>query len=141
MTVRENLTEFYNKNNLARDGGVNLDWNKFSLGKFSIHLPNLNKEGYLLHDVNHLLCGYHIDYFGEFETAGWELGSGGRKGFGLSWLYPIIGYLLGMITIPRRTTKAFKEGRKRKNAHILSKNYQILEMEMDQLMGLSNSLS
>ena len=140
MQVKEKLIEFYTNNNLAKDGGVNQNWNKFKIGPFSVLFPNLGKEGYLLHDVNHLLCGYGIDWLGEFEIAAWEIGSGGRKGFGLSWFYPIVGFLFGLITNPKRTIKAFKKGLKQKNAHILSKDYEILEMELEELSAISKKI-
>jgi len=139
MKVKEKLTEFYKSNNLGIDGGVDKDWNKFEISYFTFLFPNLNKKGYLLHDVNHLLCGYGIDWFGEFETAAWEIGSGGRKGFGLSWFYPITGFLLGLILIPKRTIAAYNKGRKRKNAHLLSKKYKVLEMEIEELKKLSHN--
>ena len=85
MTVKEKLSIFYTENKLGKDGGVNKNWNQFNIGKFFFLFPNLNKKGYLLHDVNHLLCKYGIEWYNEFEVAAWELGSGGRKGFGLSW--------------------------------------------------------
>lgn len=140
MKVQEKLLEFYTKNNLGEDGGVNKNWNKFELGKLAFLFPNLNKRGYLLHDVNHLLCSYGIDWYGEFEVAAWELGSGGRKGFGLSWFYPIIGSLLGLILIPKRCIAAYKAGLQRTNAHILSKDFSILELEFEQLDKLSFKL-
>ena len=90
-----------------------------------------------MHDVNHLLCGYGIDWYGEFETAAWELGSGGRKGFGISWFYPIIGSLLGILIIPKRVFKAYRLGLKRKNAHILINDTEVLEMDFEQLAKLS----
>ena len=93
-----------------------------------------------MHDVNQLLCGYGIDWYGEFEAAAWELGSGGRKGFGLSWFYPIIGSLLGLIIIPKRTLKAYKLGLKRKNAYILSRTNEVLEMKFVELYNLSYKL-
>lgn len=138
MKVKEKLTEFYQINNLGIDGGVNEGWNKFKINCFTIAFPNLHKKGYLLHDVNHLLCGYGINWFGEFETAAWEIGSGGRKGFGLSWFYPIIGFLLGLILIPQRAMNAYREGCKRKNAHLLSKKFEILELDMEELKKLSH---
>lgn len=138
MTVKEKLAEFYSKNNLGNDGGVNKNWNKFNIGKFSFLFPNLNKKGYLLHDVNHLLCEYGIEWYGEFEIAAWELGSGGRKGFGISWFYPIIGSLIGLILIPKRTIEAYKLGLKRINAHILSSKNEIFEMDFEQLYKLSH---
>lgn len=137
MKVQEQLQKFYTQYNLGKDGGVNDDWNKFKMGRISFPFPNLGKKGYLLHDVNHLLCGYGIDWYGEFETAAWELGSGGRKGFGLSWFYPIIGSILGILSIPKRTFRAYKQGTKRKNAHILSNNHKILEMNFEELYRLS----
>jgi len=121
MKVKEKLQVFYTQNSLGEDGGINEQWNRFKVGQFSFLFPNLHKQGYLLHDVNHLLCGYGIDWYGEFETAAWELGSGGRKGFGISWFYPITGSLLGLLIIPKRVFKAYQLGLKRKNAHILIK--------------------
>lgn len=137
MKVREKLVEFYTVNNLRRDGGVNDDWNKFKIGHLSFFLPNLNKKGYLLHDVNHLLSGYDIDWYSEFETAAWEIASGGRKGFLLSWFYPIAGCLMGLIVIPKRTMAAYKKGKIRKNAHILSIDNNVLDMDLDKLRSLS----
>lgn len=137
MTVKEKLIEFYKKNNLAIDGSVNEDWNEFRISYFSFIFPNLNKKGYLLHDVNHLLSGYGIDWYGEFETAAWEIGSGGRQGFGLSWFYPITGLILGIILTPKRTLAAYKQGRRRKNAHLLSREYKILELKIEQLNEVS----
>jgi len=137
MLVKEKLIEFYVRYDLPLDGGVNQDWNKFNLNSISFSLPNLNKQGYLFHDINHLLCGYGVDWLSEFETAAWEIGSGGRKGFKLSWFYPVVGALLGLIIIPSRTFAAYREGSKRKNAHILSKDHDVLDLEMEELYELS----
>lgn len=137
MKVKEKLIEFYSSHNLGENGGVTRNWNKFRIGKLFFVFPNLSKAGYQLHDVNHLLCGYGIDWFGEFEIAAWELGSGGRKGFGLSWFYPVVGCLLGLIIIPKRCIAAYKAGLKRINAHALSKDFEILELEFNQLKQLS----
>jgi len=138
MLVKTKLKEFYKNNHLNSDGGVYKNWNKFNIGKITITLPNLNKKGYLLHDVNHILSQYNIDWFGEFETAAWELGSGGRKGFGLSWLYPITGTFLGLLIMRKRTITAYKKGLQRKNAHILSEEFDIINMDIELLYKLSN---
>ncbi|MCG8328684.1 MAG: hypothetical protein MI974_13420 [Chitinophagales bacterium] len=141
MTVEEKLEIFWSENCLGKRGLVDSRWNKFIIGSLSFYLPNLSRKGYLLHDVNHLISGYGIDWLSEFEIAAWELASGGRKGFYLSWAYPVLGSLLGLIIIPKRTLAAFKKGSSQKNAHILSANRNILKMNFNELKQLSQKKS
>lgn len=139
MTVKEKLETFWKGNELGVNGKVGSTWNLFEVGFFSFYFPNLSKKGYLLHDVNHLLSGYGVDWLSEFEIAAWELGSGRRKGFCLSNFYPIIGSFLGLLFIPKKTINAFKNGKLRVNAHIISHRVNdIMEMEFDELNLLSH---
>lgn len=138
MTVEEKLIIFWNDNQLGESGNTDKKWNLFRIGFFKLYFPNLGQRGYLLHDVNHLLSGYGIDWFSEFQIAAWELGSGRRKGFYLSNFYPIVGFFLGLVSIPKRTLNAYKKGKNRVNAHILSHKENVLGMEFDDLVLLSN---
>ncbi|WP_109831427.1 hypothetical protein [Reichenbachiella versicolor] len=139
MKVKEKLEVFWKENNLGKDGKIDASWNLFKIGRLGFYFPNLSKKGYLLHDVNHLLSGYGIDWLSEFEIAAWELGSGSRKVFYLSNFYPIVGFLLDLIFIPSRTIRALKDGKSRANAHILSHTVNdIMDMEFDELVRSSH---
>lgn len=137
MLVKEELELFWKRHQLGDRGKVDASWNFFRAGFLRFYLPNLSKKGYLLHDVNHLLSGYGIDWRSEFEIAAWELGSGRRKGFYLSNLYPLVGFLLGLVVIPKRTRRAYRKGKQRINAHILSHRVSVLETELEELQRLS----
>lgn len=137
MTTEEKLQVFWDNNQLGQSGNVEEKWNLFRVGFFQFYFPNLSVDGYLLHDINHLLGGYGLDWLSEFEVAAWEVGSGGRTGFGLSNFYPLIGLLLGLIITPKRTILAYKKGRLRVNAHKLSAQGDILKIEYEDLLELS----
>ena len=137
VTVEERLRQFWLEYGLDEANTVYSDRNLFKIGTFRLSFPNLSKQGYMLHDVNHLLSGYELDWISEFELAAWELGSGARSGFGLSNLYPLFGTITGLILAPIRTVRAFKKGLWRVNAHRLSESFDVLVMDYHELLERS----
>lgn len=137
MKVKEALKQFWADNGFEEDGGVDNKFDKFTAFGIPFKFPNLSSKGYLLHDVNHLIHGYGTTWKEEFRASAWEIGAGGRKGYGISWFYPITGMLFGLICDFKQTTQAYKKGKNFLTSHVLSHKYDILELELEELKRLS----
>jgi hypothetical protein len=73
--------------------------------------PILRRDGpIILHDVHHMLTGYGFNWRGELEVAAWELGSGGCGWHLLYWLDRLTFFLIGLVSAPRVTLRAFLHG-------------------------------
>lgn len=139
MKTKEAVELFWKENNYGKDGGVYDKLTTVSVGGFSFSFPNLHNEAFVLHDVNHLISDIEVGWIGEFKIAAWELGSGGRKGYHISWAYPILTCFIGLFLAPKQVIRYFKKGLQYKNAHVLSHEVNVLDTEIDKLKELSRS--
>ena len=81
-------------------------------------IPNTKRHRWALmwHDLHHAITGYGTDPAGEGEISAWETRRGLRP-LGLYVGAIVIGGIgLGMLSAPRRTMRAWKEGRRRRGA-------------------------
>ncbi len=90
------------------------------------------KQSLILHDLHHVVTGYHTTWRGELELAGWELGSGGCARHLFFWVDRLVAVLLGLIFQPRLTLRAFRKGWRQRNLYPLQAS-QALAIEIDEL--------
>jgi hypothetical protein len=138
MTILDELKLYWEKHNLPKDGGVKDKFNEAKIGNFSFKYPNLDGKALILHDINHLLTGYHTNWKGECEVSAWELASGGRKGYPRTWIYPISLFVLGIFICPFRTLKAFQKGLDKRNSFIISNETNIFKMTKNEIIERTN---
>jgi hypothetical protein len=111
LTLRAARVLYFADNGFPADGGYSAAWVDFKLGPLPMPFPNTASRvrAVRYHDLHHLLTGYRTDIFGEFEISAWELGAG-CKDFWAAWQLNLGGLSGGMLTIPRRTFRAFVRG-------------------------------
>lgn len=140
MKVKDALTRLWKESGFAEDGGINDRLDTFEFFGVRIKFPNLSARGKLMHDINHLLSGYGTSWQQECLVTAWELGSGGRKGFGISWFYTLFGCAFGFLFDFKSAREAYRRGKSHVNAHILSHTHDVMEMELAALMQLSRGV-
>ena len=118
MTMERARALYFEANGFGEDGGYNkkVDW--FELGPLRLPIPNppARRKALLMHDANHVLTEYATDWRGEFEIAGYEVGTGcGRVWIG--WALNLGGMAVGMALMPRRVIKAFYRGRQARSIY------------------------
>jgi hypothetical protein len=138
MTILDELKLYWKNNSLPLDGGLNDKFNAAKIGSFSFKYPNLDGNALVLHDINHLITGYKTNWMGECEVSAWELASGGRGKYLLSWIYPIVGFLIGLLFCPSKTFKAFVNGLRKRNSFIISNSTNIFELTKNEIIAFSN---
>jgi len=86
-------------------------WN-CRIGPWEICLPNFawRQAAIDAHDWHHMLTGYPLTLRGEIQVAAWEWGAGRYPDWrATAFCSPLI--LLGAVTMPRQTWRAFRWGR------------------------------
>ena len=136
MTAKDALSHYFVEQGLFPEGSSVEDWLEerwYRIGGFPV-LPLVGKikESLILHDVHHLVTGYETTWIGEFELAGWELGSGGCHTHFFFWLDRLGAFAFGLLVTPRRVWRALRSGRRARNLYRLDA-YRILEEEIDAL--------
>jgi hypothetical protein len=112
MTLRAARDQYFAVNGFGDDGGYAAPWVDFKLGPIPMPFPNTagRVRAVRYHDLHHVLTGYATDTRSEFEISAWELGAG-CKNFWAAWQLNLSGLSAGMLSIPRRTFRAFVRGR------------------------------
>ena len=102
---------YYAANGFPPDGGDSSAWVDFKLGPLPMPFPNTapRKRAVRLHDLHHVLTGYHTDIIGEFEISAWELAAGCGS-YSAAWFLDLTGLAAGVAVAPRRTWRAFQRG-------------------------------
>mgnify|MGYP007063379067 CR=1 FL=1 len=117
-TMKDARHRYFMANGFGEDGGYSksVEWVKIGFVK----LPVLNTEGrkhaVRFHDFHHILTGYHTDWPGECEIAGWEIGAGCGTAW-VAWFLNLSAYSVGVFALPKRTFKAFVRGRNSNNLY------------------------
>jgi hypothetical protein len=111
-TMREARAHYFIANNFGDDGGYDDAWVNIKLGPLHLSLPNKGGRARAVpyHDLHHVITGYDTDIVGEFEIAGWEIGSG-CKDYWVAWFLNTGSVTGGLLRCPRRTFRAFVRGR------------------------------
>ena len=81
--IRKLLSEFFTKNGIPVDGGINED--TFKIKVLGIHLnfsnPKFRKDVTHIHNIHHILNNCDTSWKGESFIAGWEISTGSYKYF------------------------------------------------------------
>jgi hypothetical protein len=109
---------YFAANHFGADGGYNDAWVDFKLGPIPMPFPNTpgRLRAVRPHDLHHVLAAYGTDTLGEFEISAWEIGGGCADHYA-AWALNLSGAVAGMLTIPRRTWRAFLRGRRTRNLY------------------------
>lgn len=146
-TPSDYLDAFYAQYNLGEEGGKDASYVKIEFSKFvRVYIPNWDdrRKAVLRHDIHHLLTGYESVLHGEFEIAGWEIGSGCMN-YWAAYLLNSGGLLAGMIVYPRPTFRAFILGCRTSNLYQHNLSDEELKhssiRDLKNLIGLRSSVN
>jgi hypothetical protein len=112
-TPRELLAQFYEKYGLGDDGGHSDNKVRIEISKnMYFYLPNWDerRRALLIHDIHHLVTGYHSDFQGETEISSWEIGSNCRN-YWAAWILNAYGMTAGFWFNLPGIFQAFVRGR------------------------------
>ncbi|MCG8326156.1 MAG: hypothetical protein MI974_00665 [Chitinophagales bacterium] len=111
MTLESLLNEFYEKNGIPENGGVDkktFAFKAFGL-KFNMPNPKFRREVIYIHDIQHVLNNCDTSWKGEGFISGWEISTGMWKYFPLTLLSTwAMGYSLWLH--PASVLKGFRKG-------------------------------
>jgi hypothetical protein len=139
MTLDKLLAEFYKKNRIPSDGGVNK--NTFGIKVFGIILtlpnPEFRKDVTHVHDIHHILNKCNTTWKGEAFIAGWEISTGFWKHFPICifslW---VMGYSIWLH--PKTVLKGFKKGLNNIGVIDLKiSKSELMKLEYDQLIKIT----
>lgn len=134
------LREHLRASGLPPDAGDSQRFAVVKVGPVPYPIPNApsRKRAVRIHDLNHIVSGYHTDREGELEISAWELASGGCRAYGAAWLLDLAGLLAGIFVCPRRTVRAFMRGRHQQNLYPFAPDG-LLAMEVDRAERLTRT--
>lgn len=89
------------------------------------------RQGILIHDAHHMLCGYETNWTGESELAGWELASGGCADHVFFWADRILFLFIAIWIAPVRLARAFRAGWGQRNLYRLNRET-VLAMDLEE---------
>ncbi len=90
------------------------------------------RQGLPAHDTHHMLNSYRTNWVGECEVAAWELASGGCGWHLAFWLDRLSFVLIGLVTVPVRTLRAWRKGWGQHNLYRFDPDT-LLAMEFDEV--------
>ena len=111
MTVGGLLDEFYKKNGIPKDGGIDDKTFEFKVFGIKLNLPNpkFRRDALHIHDIQHVLNNCDTSWKGEGFISGWEISTGMGKYFPLGFLSLwAMGY--GLWIYPKAVFQGFKKG-------------------------------
>lgn len=111
MALEKLLNEFYVKNGIPKDGGIDNDTFEFKVFGLKLNLPNpkFRREALHIHDIQHILNNCDTSWKGEGFISGWEISTGIWKHFQLGFLSLwAMGYSLWIY--PKSVFNGFKKG-------------------------------
>jgi hypothetical protein len=113
LSMRVARQRYFQENGFGEDGGYQKKVVWVEMGPLRLPVPNSPSRVYAVryHDMHHVLTGYATDWRGEFEISAWEIGAGCADAW-FAWGINLGGLMGGLLTIPRRTAKAFYRGRR-----------------------------
>jgi len=78
MTLDKLLAEFYKRNGIDENGGINDDTFAIKVLGINLKLPNpkFRKDMIHIHDIHHILNKCNTSWKGEAYIAGWEISTG-----------------------------------------------------------------
>lgn len=139
-TMAAVLEEHLRESGLPSDAGDSERFAVVKVGPMPYPIPNTRsrRRAVRIHDLNHVVSGYHTDREGELEISAWELASGGCRDYGAAWVLDLAGMLAGLFVCPGRTLRAFRRGRGEQNLYPYAPD-EVLAMEVDRAVRLTRS--
>ncbi|MEM7155498.1 MAG: hypothetical protein AAF799_21790 [Myxococcota bacterium] len=133
--MRSERRRFWAENGFGTSGGYDDAWQEASFAGVPYAVPNVRARADALrvHDLHHLLTGYTTDWRGESEISGWELGSGGAGRYPYAWFIAMFGFVIGVLTMPLRTWRAFRRGRGGSNLYAVSRPMDVLNEPVERV--------
>jgi hypothetical protein len=103
-------------------------------GPLPLVFPNsaARRRAIPLHDLHHVATGYATTWVGEAEIAAWEL-AGGCTDHWAAWLLNAGAFATGLALAPRRTYRAFVEGRRSRPLYHTGWHDSLLDMSVAEL--------
>ncbi len=143
QTLGEARRLYFESNGFPADGGYDSKWVDFELGPIPMPFPNTEsrRRAVKLHDLHHLLTGYHTDIYGELEISAWELAAGCHDHYA-AWVLNLGGMAMGMLTEPRRIWRAWLRGRRSRSLYSREFSEDLLDRRLGELraeQGLDRS--
>lgn len=136
MTTQDSLSRYFVDQGLFPEGSTMDDWlgsRWYRIGGVPVFpIVGKIKHSLILHDVHHVVTGYDTSWKGEFELAGWELGSGGCAGHLVFWFDRLFALALGLIITPLRTLRAARRGLRERNLYRLDSS-QVLASDIAEI--------
>ena len=139
MTLDKLLAEFYKKNGIDENQGINDDTFAIKVLGINLKLPNpkFRKDMIHIHDIHHILNKCNTSWKGEAFIAGWEISTGFWKYFPICILSLwTMGYSFWLY--PKSILKGFVKGLN--DIGILDLNIsesELMKIEYDQLIKLT----
>jgi hypothetical protein len=140
LTMAAVLEEHLRDSGLPPDAGDSERFAVVKVGPMPYPIPNTRsrKRAVRIHDLNHIVSGYHTDREGELEISAWELASGGCRHYGAAWVLDLAGLLAGLFVCPGRTVRAFVRGRGEQNLYPYAADA-LLAMDVDRAERLTRT--
>jgi hypothetical protein len=140
LTMTALLDAHLRESGLPPDAGDSERFAVVKIGPMPYPIPNTRsrKRAVRIHDLNHIVSGYHTDREGELEISAWELASGGCRDYGAAWVLDLAGLLAGLFVCPGRTVRAFMRGRRQQNLYPYAPDA-LLAMEVDRAERLTEA--
>mgnify|MGYP001174923940 CR=1 FL=1 len=150
MTIEKLLNDFYIKNGIPQDGGIDNNTFQFKVFGLKLNLPNpkFRREALHIHDIQHILHNCDTSWEGEGFISGWEISTGMWKNFRLGFLSLwAMGYSLWIY--PKSVFKGFKKGlndigiidlKISKSDFMKMEHYQLIEITKKKKLTKMNTL-
>lgn len=118
ISVREARKIHFRDNGLPLDGGYEDTWTPLKAGPLTVYLFNSQsrKASVQLHDIHHIVTGFHSDLCGEAEISAWELAAGIHDKY-FAGAIGLLAVFYGSILYPRRTFAAYLIGKNSKTLY------------------------
>ena len=139
MKLDKLLSEFYVRNRISQNGGINSDTFEVKLFGILISVPNpqFRKKVIIYHDIAHILHNCDTSWRGEAFIVGWEIGSGFWKYFPIN-IFILFAFGYSVLLHPKLVFYGFKKGVN--NIGIIDlelSNSEFMKMELDELVCIT----
>jgi len=138
MKLKEELINFYLKNNIPLDGGVDDKTFIVTFSNFNLRLPNLSwrKSKLHIHDLEHIVNKQDTSWKGEIYIASWEIAAGYWRFIPLC-IFPFWTMGYGCWKSIVKVRSGFYKGITDRSITTLSiKKDELIEMDVNQLRNL-----
>lgn len=135
MKLDKLLSEFYVRNGISQNGGINSDTFEVKLFSILLSIPNpqFRKKVTIYHDIAHILHNCDTSWRGEAFIVGWEIGSGFWKRFPIN-IFILFAFGYSVLLHPKLVFGGFKKGINNKGIIDLELSIsELMKMDLDEL--------